>query len=311
MGGRSFGRPVRGVAVVAAGLCLALSACTSSTDHGTTGAAAPRGHHNGPARVSSSPASRSLSGVVLAAAHRTQRAPAARMAMHLVVRSPHHVMWMSSTGAVDPRDRSAAMVLHFRLGGHPDMQLQERIVHLKLYMHSAQLEARMPGTKPWLVVDLRRLAEKQGVDLSQLSRLNGDPSNNLAALRDISSKVREVGAETVRGVPTTHYRAQIDLAKALTRRHLGQGLFGDFVRQELNRKTLPVDLWVGRHDGRVRQEVFRMSLKPPFGPRLHVYMRFQMYDFGADVNVVAPPPSQTENFFAALRRAAAHTPIGT
>src|ERR1700674_3467668 len=63
--------------------------------------------------------------------------------------------------------------------------------------------------KQWLKLDLKTL----GLDAGQLGQAN--PSSSLDILRGVTSDIQNLGPDTVGGVSTTHYRIQIDLAKAL------------------------------------------------------------------------------------------------
>ena len=88
----------------------------------------------------------------------------------------------------------------------------------------------------------------------------------LELLRDIGD-VQTIGNETLRGVPTTHYRGTIDAIDA------------------------PVDVWVDG-DGRARKvtvaTVDRRGIK--------VETEIEYYDFGVELDVTVPPARDVLDF---------------
>jgi hypothetical protein len=101
--------------------------------------------------------------------------------------------------------------------------------------------------------------------------------NNLAAspgalryLESVADELSEEGAETVRGVPTTHYRAVAHLTQ------LG-------APPEYDR--FPVEVWVGE-DGRTRRYSYH-----PIGSPEETYV-WEFYDFGTEVALAPPPPDK-------------------
>ena len=71
------------------------------------------------------------------------------------------------------------------------------------------------GGKLWLKTDQNAIYKKRyGVGLSQMqSGAPNDKVNQLSYLEGVGGPVEKVGQEKIRGVPTTHYRATIDLDK--------------------------------------------------------------------------------------------------
>jgi len=162
-----------------------------------------------------------------------------------------------------------------------------------LYLRFPTLARVLPRGKEWVRLDLEKLGAMQGVDLTQLSQLNQNPSQLLDYLRATSSEIEEVGEEDVRGDPTTHYRARIDLdkvpeqvpedARAAVRASI------DALQRQLGSSTLPVDVWID-DDGRVRR--FQQAISAQGSD---VELTVELYDFGTDVDVSAPPERETVN----------------
>jgi hypothetical protein len=118
--------------------------------------------------------------------------------------------------------------------------------------------------REWLALDLAAVG--MGADNGTGGGLaHADPGGVLDLLREIG-EVETVGPETVRGVPTTHYRGTIDIA------------------------SVPVDVWVDG-DGRARKisaTVDRAGIK--------VATEIEYYDFGVELDVDAPPADEVLDF---------------
>ena len=117
-----------------------------------------------------------------------------------------------------------------------------------------------------------------------------DPTAGLQALRGAGKDVTEVGRETIRDAETTHYRGTLDVKKALDavkgplRAQLEQVLASSDV------DTAPFDAWID-DEGRLRQLDQTLTIANPQAPgqSLEVSTRLELYDFGVEVDVEAPP----------------------
>src|SRR4051812_43265357 len=110
-----------------------------------------------------------------------------------------------------------------------------------------------------------------------------------------------VGTEPIRGAPTTHYSATIDLAKAAD--SLGDKQTAAALKQlyaSSGQVTLPIDVWVDRA-GRVRREHFSLSLGARAGAAAAVDMTLEFIRFGVPVDLTAPPPDQVLDATGILR----------
>lgn len=155
----------------------------------------------------------------------------------------------------------------------------------------AAAQARLGG-KPWLKVSI---AQYQSA--SSGSR---DPSQTLSLLEADSSSVTKVGTEKIDGVATTHYRAQVDTAKASARASAaGKRLLSELGSLS-GSSTLPVDAWIDHH-GMLRQLSYSVTLQHPpagtpalAGPAFPVTTRvvLGLSHFGTPVTVSPPPADQ-------------------
>ena len=118
--------------------------------------------------------------------------------------------------------------------------------------------------KQWVKLDLASLG--MGADSAIGGGLaQADPGGALDLLRDIAD-VQTIGPETVRGVPTTHYRGTTHTA------------------------AVPVDVWVDG-DGQARKiaaTVDHVGVKAA--------IEIEYYDFGVKVDVNAPPADDVLDF---------------
>jgi hypothetical protein len=109
------------------------------------------------------------------------------------------------------------------------------------------------------------------------------PDRLLDYLRATSDDVREVGREDVRGTPTQHYRAVVDLERVLEG---APAESREELRSELEEKTLPIDVWID-DDGLAR----RVRLVD-HDDEDSATVTVEFYDFGADADIEAPPADQ-------------------
>ena len=116
------------------------------------------------------------------------------------------------------------------------------------YLRIPMLEM-LTGTTGWLSLsaeDLGTSADRMGLGVGTY-----DPSKLLESLRGVTGEPEVVGQEEVRGVATTHYRATLDLSRALDdapaeqREQIEAALeqLGD-----LESAVIPVDIWIDGND---------------------------------------------------------------
>jgi hypothetical protein len=170
-------------------------------------------------------------------------------------------------------------------GGQAELVFSDLVYYMKLPSGSG---LPLPPGKEWVKLDLKKLGESTGLDLGQLTQLSqSDPSQALDFLQGASDDFHEVGTEDVRGAPTTHYAGTIDLAKA------AENAPADIAEQYRKLAELapssevPMDVWVGE-DGYVHKLRFEQKLTEGAS----MTMEEELYDFGANVDVSAPPEDQ-------------------
>lgn len=209
-------------------------------------------------------------------------------------------MTMTGQGVMDFSGAASSLTMEmFGMGG-----LEMRQVGNTVYMKMPEeFPAQMPGTKPWIKVDLDEAYEQQyGANPAQIpGGAAGDPTRQLEYLRGVSDSVEKVGNEKVRGVQTTRYEAIVDLGKEAA----GQGAEVKEAQEEivkqLGTSKLPVEVWIDEQN-RVRRYEMRTDVPipenapapgMPEGGKLRTSVVAEYYDFGTPVNVKAPPQDQT------------------
>jgi hypothetical protein len=207
-------------------------------------------------------------------------------------------MAFSGAGVFDGRTRSGAMNMRFELPQDAQAQLgavdptMQMIMDgrdgLVVYMRSP-LFARVAGDK-WLKVDLAKAAKEEGLDLQTvMSSTQVDPTQTLAMLT-ASTDAHPVSYDRVRGVFTTHYAFDVDLAR-LAKQHKELRKTFDNLRKLTGVSSFPAEAWLDQ-SGRVRRLKLDMSYNTPAGGAMSMSVTEDLYAFGIKVNVPPPDASQ-------------------
>jgi hypothetical protein len=234
---------------------------------------------------------------VAAAATKSQNAGAAHIRFSLGLSAPQlqgKMLRIRGTGAIDGTSGEMKVGLGSALqqAGRPaGTSLKEIFLEengdFVTYLRAGFLSAQIPGGKHWAKLDLTKLGKSAGIDLSQL--MSGgqlQPTDLLSMLKAEGATVRTIGPETIDGAATTHYHVTVDMAKALQAKGLTSPTL-TIIAAEV--PTVPEDVWVGK-DGLVHR--IRLSLGMEQGGKpLRMAMSMDLYDYGANVTIAAPPSS--------------------
>lgn len=215
-------------------------------------------------------------------------------------------------GAVDFDGRRATLSIELpAVGGMQFGRMEAVLIDTVMYQRFPEQIARELGGKPWIKIDLDDVGKLIGVDLGALTQSqSADPTQALTFLEGASDDVTVVGKEQVRDVPTTHYKASLDLAKA-----------AEHARSDRERKALrqaaelyqggpiPAEVWIDE-EGRLRRLAYTMDmskLKLPAEiaanvPKGSMSFNMELFDFGVEVNAEPPPADQTIDFAELQRR---------
>jgi hypothetical protein len=250
--------------VAVSGTGLVLAGCGSSAK--TTSPATRRAPGN----------ARRLS-VVTRAATKTAQVNGARVTMVGKISTPKGPLLLEGNGVFALDEKQGRLNVSF--SGAESLTMTELFDDLVIYMSAPELSSATNG-KTWLKIDVRKYVKALGGNLSQLT--SGNPSDVLQRLR-ASGTVTEAGTESIRGVPTTHYVATIDVDKVAKLSGLGK-LFA-----KTKVEYAPEDVWIDRQ-GYMRQIKTSYSAESQ-GQRVTVVLTMDLFDLGTPVHVVLPAPS--------------------
>jgi len=159
------------------------------------------------------------------------------------------------------------------------------------YVRLPAVDDRLPAGKSWIRGSGGKI-DAAGLGLEQFSFTNGHPRDVLEALRAVSGEVETVGTEDLRGVETTHYRAEIDPAKVVAG---GAGTTAgllDQITSQAQVKTAPIDVWIDG-DGLVRKVLLDVvATRTGSADEGHASIAFELWDYGEDVGIEPPPASE-------------------
>lgn len=163
-----------------------------------------------------------------------------------------------------------------------------------IYVRSPLFGALAQDGKPWLKTDAGSLPLGAG----GLGGAQSDPAGILELFEGAGDEVEDLGRAEVRGVPTTHYRTDLELDELLARasgpaaaeleerlRSLGAG----------DLPTMPAQAWVD-DEGRVRR--VELAFTPGAGaPGLDggavtMEITVELYDFDEPVDIAVPSADQ-------------------
>jgi hypothetical protein len=215
----------------------------------------------------------------------------------------------TGTGTFDVPSREGAVTTTMNLGSSPaitqalggsTLSLVELVKGVTVYIKlPALLAGKIPGvTKPWLKVDLAKLAAGAGVP--GLSSLAGNPASSnpaqmLQYLRALSGGVSKLGTAKVGGFQTTHYHGTISLDRFPTvvpeadRAAARQAIKGLESLTQLH--ELPVDVWVDSHN-LVRRISLSYAEKLPTGQALTSSYDIEIPVYGPQPRPAFPPADQ-------------------
>lgn len=153
--------------------------------------------------------------------------------------------------------------------------------------------------KDWVKLDVGEASNKlAGVDISGLARAGtGNPTYALENLRG-ATDVTVVGEERVRGDLTTHYKAVVDVDKAIAAAPEDQRDALKRANDFLGNRTIPADVWLDV-EGRLRKLQYSVDLSKSGAPGSDQAGKptftYELYEFGTVVKADVPSKDQTAN----------------
>jgi hypothetical protein len=229
------------------------------------------------------------------AADRTQSSGSSRMTMEITIGVDGKRMKVVADGAFDYKRARGWMEMDLGpLGaltdGAPPPRMTMLIEGDTIWMRVPPGMSAQTGGKPWARVSAGGNGLGMGVQ-------NPDPSQLLDSLRGLTDSLEKRGRTNVRGVDTTHYRAHLDLQKAMAAARAREREEAQAMLQMFGGiREVPIDLYIDDAD-RVR----RMELKYEFDvmdQKLEAEIKLELFDFGAHVAFKRPPAHQVAELAA-------------
>jgi hypothetical protein len=220
---------------------------------------------------------------------------------------------LKGSGAIDPATRRGKLV--FDSAGPlatgaagADGKIEQVFEGDVIYMRMPAIAQRIGGKKAWLKVDVKQAGQALGVDPTRFGQLgSNDPRQMLDQIRSVSGDVEKKGTESVRGVETTHYRAEVDLRRYPDRLPQAQREQARVAVEKLvdqtGSSTYPMELWIDDKDLVRRVRVSYEFDMPGSDDEASFVMTMEFFDFGTPIDV-EPPPAKDVQDLAELAAAA-------
>lgn len=232
----------------------------------------------------------------LTAAVTNTRAQTARITATTTMRTQGMSVSFTATGQFDFARSRGMVSMQNPIG------ITEIFLPPKVYIKIPATAGALSHGKSWIAIDTSADSSFAGLDggaegigalFGSPDGSNVNPADLLTSLTAVSGNVTKLGDATIRGVPVTEFRVNVDLAKAATRLPgWERASFRDFA-SGLGTGDIPVDVWV---DGQNLVRRMQVSLRPPAdmgAPKgTTVVQVTDFYDFGVPVRVSAPPAAQ-------------------
>jgi hypothetical protein len=242
--------------------------------------------------------------IVAGAADATNEAGTSKLTINIKTKVGDQEVNVATEGLIDYANERGRLTMDLAALGLPgasgtmEMLLMGKVIFMKLPPQGLPAELQ---AKPWVRLDIEKLAQREGFNLGSLDQLrNSNPTNTLEYLRGAADDVTEVGSEKIRGEDTTHYKATLDLTKAGEAEPKAKEAIDEAIKQ-LGTSTIPVEVWID-DEGRLRRMRYDMDLsKSPqakeSGQQLgNLHLDMELYDFGTKVDVSEPPADQFTEF---------------
>jgi hypothetical protein len=220
---------------------------------------------------------------------------------------------VTASGSFTPSAHEGSMNMHMTLptassSSPQTLQMKLVLANDTIYMQlPASIASRIPGGKTWISVNLPQLgsAEKLpgfGSLLSDSSTLNY-PGQYLDFLRATAAgSVKNLGQQTIDGVGTTHYQAEIDFSKLPNAVPTADRQATEQLVAALDKRAkvsdIPVDVWIDQSD--LIRRLKTTEDETVAGKSVSVVLDEDFSDYGSQPAPTVPDASQTTNLLSLL-----------
>ena len=227
---------------------------------------------------------------LVAAADAVADAGSSRMEMRMVMDAGQKIS-IDAEGLFDFEEQIGSMEMTFEAEGFPmsegDEPTQMIVDDQYVYVKGGLVTAGYGAGQGWIRMDVSSMP---GVGANQF---NQDPTQYIEFLGGAGADIEALGSEEVRGTPTTHYRAEVDLAKVLEQTADPEEM--EAVKEQLEAagvETIPTEVWID-DDGLPRRMEMIMEMKGGGAPQdVTMTVTVDLFDYGVDVNVTPPKDFQ-------------------
>jgi hypothetical protein len=230
--------------------------------------------------------------LLAASVEKTEAAKNAQLHIDVQSSSGAQSVDISGDGIIDFANKKFQLALELPSSLGVGGSIEERVIDGVFYVHLPAIAESATGGKPWIKVDESQL---NGGGDSGLSPVGQDPTQYLGMLRSVSNSVTKLGTVEIRGVETTHYRAQVDLAKAAAAGGADAASIAQF-NTEFGTTTIPEDVYI---DAQGMARRFSVSFAPAAGSSgaaasVSFSTTVDLFNFGTSdtADIVAPPPDE-------------------
>ena len=207
-------------------------------------------------------------------------------------------------GIADFAGKKFALTLNLPATAGIGGTIEERVIGQTFYLKLPAAASSATGGKPWARFNPSELGASSTTGLNFTGE---DPTQLLATLRGVSDSITKVGTAQIRGVETTHYRAEVDLAKAVHASGADASQLQQFTKT-FGSSTIPEDVYLDK-DGLPRR--FAVTVNPVIpstsagasASTSTFTVTVDLFDFGTTdtSGIVAPPADQIGDLFTLLR----------
>jgi hypothetical protein len=231
--------------------------------------------------------------VIAEAAARTTAARTARIATLVRVVEPGGQQRFGGQGRFDFERRAGEMTLRLIEGEAGAVGGNAKAVFVDSTVYYQLPPGALAGGRRWIQLDLQNVADASSLDFGPLVQgSQADPTQYLLWLSALGPGITKIGEEDVRGVPTSRYRAAVDLnlleEQAPPGKEAEWAAYVQTLRDRLGLAFIPVEVWVD-DEGLIR----RFNHEYGFSTEgTTAVVTTELFDFGIPVNASAPPPDQ-------------------
>lgn len=233
------------------------------------------------------------------AAQRTTAMPGARLRIEVKYTVLGRTITGTGGGGFNARTGRSDFNLTVSIPGGPTFWAESVGDDRHVYTRSSQLASTLPRGKVWLGME-----PLLGRDPSNSFSYGLGAKGTIEMLRATGSHVEEVDHESVRGLPTTHYKATIDLDRmAQVFADQGEGMLARSYERlaEETPARIPIEVWVDdRGLVRLVRMVSPLSVAEGRGS-VDMDLRMEFFDFGVHPRITLPPPGKVFDYTPVLR----------